>query len=83
MEFIQIVHKPVYAQRPYGGLRSPYNEVHPGCSLLCNHPTAPTHHRSLLTLTRASWVNNNFKLELWASVQNYPWGKNKKCDIIS
>ncbi|XP_068249027.1 uncharacterized protein [Palaemon carinicauda] len=55
MEFIQIVQRPAYAHRPYGVLRSPYNE-HPGCSVLCNHPTAPHTHRNLLNLTRASWL---------------------------
>nr|XP_027234091.1 uncharacterized protein LOC113825456 [Penaeus vannamei] len=55
MEFIQIVQRPAYSQRPYGVLRSPYIE-HPGCSVLCNHPTAPHSHRALLNVTRASWL---------------------------
>nr|XP_053630698.1 uncharacterized protein LOC128687326 [Cherax quadricarinatus] len=55
MEYIQIVQRPAYSQRPYGLLRSPYTD-HPGCSVLCNHPTCPAHPRNLLNLTRASWL---------------------------
>ncbi|KAG7154842.1 hypothetical protein Hamer_G025383 [Homarus americanus] len=55
MNYIQIVQRPAYSQRPYGVIRSPYTE-HPGCSVLCNHPTAPHTHRNLLNLTRASWL---------------------------
>ncbi|XP_071547583.1 uncharacterized protein [Panulirus ornatus] len=55
MEYIQIVQRPAYSHRPYGAVRSPYTD-HPGCSVLCNHPTAPHTHRNLLNLTRASWL---------------------------
>lgn len=61
MEFIQIVQRPAYSQRPYGVLRSPYIE-HPGCSVLCNHPTAPHSHRALLNVTRASWVSDSSRI---------------------
>ncbi|XP_063842223.1 uncharacterized protein LOC135089965 [Scylla paramamosain] len=55
MEYIQIVQRPPFSHRPYGLLRSPYTE-HPTCSVLCHHPTAPHTHRSLIHLTRASWL---------------------------
>ena len=42
--------------RPYGGLRSPYKGSHPSCSVLCQHPTAPPTHRTLLAATRSAWV---------------------------
>ena len=59
MEYIQIVQRPPFSHRPYGLLRSPYSE-HPTCSVLCHHPTAPHTHRSLIHLTRASWVSNRW-----------------------
>ncbi|KAG0728687.1 hypothetical protein GWK47_031955 [Chionoecetes opilio] len=55
MEYIQIVQRPPFSHRPYGLLRSPYSD-HPTCSVLCHHPTAPHTHRSLIHLTRASWL---------------------------
>ena len=55
MEVIRIVQKPVYVQRPFGGLTSPYTN-HPECSVLCQHSKASAHHKSLIRLQKTSWV---------------------------
>ena len=79
MEMSAIIQRPPSFSRPYGGVLSPYSPTHPSCSVLCQHPTAPSSHRTLLSVTRTAWVRDTRAMCVLTRVPCVRWHACRVC----